>query len=38
MDYSLVVEGGTAGFACFVRGNNLVYMPQDYVQGYTDVK
>ena len=38
IDYSLVVKGGEDGFACYVKGNNLIYMPSDYVAGYTDGK
>jgi len=36
INYSLVVKEGSTGFACYVRGNNLIFMPTDLVQGYTD--
>lgn len=36
IEYSLVVRGGDDGFACYVRGSNLVYMDPDFVGGYTD--
>lgn len=36
IDYSLVVRSGEDGFACYTRGNNLIYMPSDYTAGYTD--
>ncbi|KAF2095496.1 metallo-beta-lactamase superfamily protein [Rhizodiscina lignyota] len=36
IDYSLVVKSGENGFACYVRGNNLIYMEPTYTAGYTD--
>jgi hypothetical protein len=36
IDYSLVVKSGDNGFACFVRGNNEIFLPPDLVGGYTD--
>jgi hypothetical protein len=38
IDYSLVVEEGADGFACFVRGNNIIWLPPDLDSGYTDGK
>lgn len=29
-DYSLVIRSGDDGFACYVRGNNLIYMDPSY--------
>jgi len=36
IDYSLVVKEGPTGFACYVRGNNVIFLPPDLTQGYTD--
>ncbi|KAF4467560.1 hypothetical protein FALBO_5568 [Fusarium albosuccineum] len=35
-DNSLVVRGGKDGFACYVRGNNQIWLPADLASGYTD--
>ncbi|KAL7935120.1 hypothetical protein V8C35DRAFT_279576 [Trichoderma chlorosporum] len=35
-DFSLVVRGGNDGYACFVRGNNQVWLPSNATSGYTD--
>ncbi|KAH8892699.1 hypothetical protein GQ53DRAFT_860750 [Thozetella sp. PMI_491] len=37
IDFSLVVRGGDDGFACYVRGNNQIWLPTDLASGYTDV-
>ena len=34
--YDLIVSGGRNGFACYVRGNNLIYKQPEFVAGYTD--
>ncbi|KAM5344034.1 hypothetical protein ACJ41O_012571 [Fusarium nematophilum] len=36
LDFSLVVNEGADGFACYVRGNNQIYLPQELASGYTD--
>ncbi|KAH7204798.1 hypothetical protein DER44DRAFT_811991 [Fusarium oxysporum] len=36
-DYSLVVRGGKDGFACYVRGNNQIWLPANLTSGYVDV-
>ncbi|KAF5009447.1 hypothetical protein FDECE_4330 [Fusarium decemcellulare] len=36
LDFSLVVNEGDDGFACYVRGNNQIFLPQDLTSGYTD--
>ncbi|WJG35248.1 uncharacterized protein FOBCDRAFT_239517 [Fusarium oxysporum Fo47] len=36
-DYSLVVCGGKDGFACYVRGNNQIWLPASLTSGYVDV-
>ncbi|KAK7408439.1 hypothetical protein QQX98_009366 [Neonectria punicea] len=35
-DFSLVVRSGDDGFACYVRGNNQIWLPSDLASGYTD--
>ncbi|KAJ4212592.1 hypothetical protein NW759_011629 [Fusarium solani] len=35
-NHSLVVRGGKNGFACYVRGNNQIWLPADLTSGYTD--
>ncbi|KAM5382903.1 hypothetical protein ACJA88_003436 [Fusarium oxysporum] len=35
-DYSLVVCGGKDGFACYVRGNNQIWLPASLTSGYVD--
>ncbi|KAJ4204257.1 hypothetical protein NW767_004449 [Fusarium falciforme] len=35
-NHSLVVLGGKNGFACYVRGNNQIWLPADVTSGYTD--
>ncbi|KAL7768576.1 hypothetical protein ACKLNR_002877 [Fusarium oxysporum f. sp. zingiberi] len=35
-DYSLVVRGGKDGFACYVRGNNQIWLPANLTSGYVD--
>ena len=35
-NFSLVVQGGQNGFACFVQGNNQIWYPPEYTTGYTD--
>ncbi|KAJ4250975.1 hypothetical protein NW762_011625 [Fusarium torreyae] len=35
-DYSLVVRGGKDGFACYVRGNNQIWLPANVTSGYID--
>ncbi|KAF4973911.1 hypothetical protein FZEAL_9137 [Fusarium zealandicum] len=35
-DFSLVVRGSKDGFACYVRGNNQIWLPVDLASGYTD--
>ncbi|KAJ4304919.1 hypothetical protein N0V90_000447 [Kalmusia sp. IMI 367209] len=35
-NFSLVVQGGDDGFACFVQGNNQIWYPPEYTTGYTD--
>ncbi|KAG5808927.1 hypothetical protein H9Q74_014347 [Fusarium xylarioides] len=35
-DYSLVVRGGKDGFACYVRGNNQIWLPANLTFGYVD--
>uniref|UniRef100_A0A8H7N103 Metallo-beta-lactamase domain-containing protein n=1 Tax=Bionectria ochroleuca TaxID=29856 RepID=A0A8H7N103_BIOOC len=35
-DHSLVVHGGENGFACYIRGNNQVWLPTNLASGYTD--
>ncbi|KPM43977.1 hypothetical protein AK830_g2647 [Neonectria ditissima] len=35
-DFSLVVQGGDDGFACYLRGNNQIWLPSDLPSGYTD--
>lgn len=35
-DFSLVVRGGDDGFACYVKGNNQIWLPTDLASGYTD--
>ncbi|KAM0545993.1 hypothetical protein ACHAPJ_011105 [Fusarium lateritium] len=35
-DYSLVVSGGKDGFACYVRGNNQIWLPANVTSGYID--
>ncbi|KAI1009833.1 hypothetical protein LB504_003014, partial [Fusarium proliferatum] len=37
-DYSLVVRGGKDGFACYVRGNNQIWLPANLTSGYVDGK
>ena len=37
-DFSLVVRGGSEGFACYVRGNNQIWLPSGVTSGYTDGK
>lgn len=34
-DNSLVVSGGDDGFACYVKGNNEVWLPPAIASGYT---
>ncbi|EEU42952.1 uncharacterized protein NECHADRAFT_95379 [Fusarium vanettenii 77-13-4] len=36
-NHSLVVRGGKNGFACYVRGNNQIWLPADLTSGYTDL-
>ncbi|KNB01488.1 hypothetical protein FOXG_04717 [Fusarium oxysporum f. sp. lycopersici 4287] len=36
LDYSLVVCGGKDGFACYVRGNNQIWLPANLTSGYVD--
>jgi hypothetical protein len=36
INYSLVVQSGNDGFACYTRGNNLIYLPRDLTVGYVD--
>ncbi|KAH6880353.1 hypothetical protein B0T10DRAFT_412091 [Thelonectria olida] len=35
-DFSLVVRGGDDGYACYVKGNNQIWLPPDLASGYTD--
>ncbi|PCD34633.1 hypothetical protein AU210_007232 [Fusarium oxysporum f. sp. radicis-cucumerinum] len=35
-DYSLVVCGGKDGFACYVRGNNQIWLLANLTSGYVD--
>ncbi|KAI8660348.1 hypothetical protein NCS57_01011700 [Fusarium keratoplasticum] len=35
-NHSLVVRGGKNGFACYVRGNNQIWLPAGLTSGYTD--
>ncbi|KAM6519328.1 hypothetical protein FALCPG4_012971 [Fusarium falciforme] len=35
-NHSLVVRGGKNGFACYVRGNNQIWLPADLTSGYAD--
>jgi hypothetical protein len=35
-DFSLVIQGGNDGFACFVRGNNQIWLQPNATSGYTD--
>ncbi|KAF4446985.1 hypothetical protein F53441_9456 [Fusarium austroafricanum] len=37
MDFSLVVHSGLFGCACYVRGNNQVFLPRNVTAGYVDV-
>ncbi|KAM5344363.1 hypothetical protein ACJ41O_012900 [Fusarium nematophilum] len=36
-DFSLIVRGGSDGFACYAKGNNQIWLPSDLPSGYTDV-
>ncbi|EEU37113.1 uncharacterized protein NECHADRAFT_52281 [Fusarium vanettenii 77-13-4] len=36
LEFSLVVNEGKDGFACYVKGNNQIYLPQELAPGYTD--
>ncbi|KAL6917141.1 hypothetical protein FSST1_008636 [Fusarium sambucinum] len=36
VDFSLVVQGGADGFACYVKGNNMIHVPDNVTFGYTD--
>ncbi|KAM6509851.1 hypothetical protein FALCPG4_017491 [Fusarium falciforme] len=36
LDFSLVVNEGKDGFACYVKGNNQIYLPHELAPGYTD--
>ncbi|KAH7147579.1 hypothetical protein DER46DRAFT_671308, partial [Fusarium sp. MPI-SDFR-AT-0072] len=36
MEFSLVVQAGEDGFACFVKGNNEVILPQNFTSGCVD--
>ncbi|KAG0651567.1 hypothetical protein D0Z07_1494 [Hyphodiscus hymeniophilus] len=36
LNYSLVVQAGSEGFACFAQGNNLIFDPASVTSGYTD--
>lgn len=35
-NFSLVVQSGDDGFACYVHGNNQIWLPPDLASGYTD--
>ncbi|KAH7166477.1 hypothetical protein EDB81DRAFT_839002 [Dactylonectria macrodidyma] len=35
-NFSLVVQSGDDGFACYVNGNNQIWLPSDLASGYTD--
>ncbi|KAG8672180.1 hypothetical protein FPOAC1_005442 [Fusarium poae] len=36
VDFSLVVHDGADGFACYVKGNNMIHMTENVTFGYTD--
>lgn len=36
LDFSLVVRDGDDGFACYVKGNNLIHLANNVTSGYTD--
>ncbi|CAG7558222.1 unnamed protein product [Fusarium equiseti] len=36
LDFSLVVRDGDDGFACYVKGNNLIHLGNNVTSGYTD--
>lgn len=33
---SIVTKGGSNGYACFLKGNNLIYLPPSFTTGYAD--
>ena len=35
-DASIVVHGGSKGYACYNKGNELIYLPATLPYGYTD--
>ncbi|KAH6886173.1 hypothetical protein B0T10DRAFT_530431 [Thelonectria olida] len=35
-EFSLVVNEGKDGFACYVKGSGQIYLPQELTAGYTD--
>ncbi|KAF4628208.1 hypothetical protein G7Y89_g9947 [Cudoniella acicularis] len=36
MDYSLTIQGGNDGWACYVKSNNDIFEPRTVTDGYTD--
>ncbi|KAG8352567.1 hypothetical protein FVEN_g9349 [Fusarium venenatum] len=36
VDFSLVVQDGADGFACYTKGNNMIHVPYNVTFGYTD--
>ncbi|KAH7184894.1 beta-lactamase-like protein [Fusarium flagelliforme] len=36
LDFSLVVRDGDDGFACYVKGNNMIHLDSNVTSGYTD--
>lgn len=36
LNYSLVVQGGSDGFACYTHGNDLIFDSFSITTGYTD--